>query len=103
MIKPNIKEIEIKNPTIKTNEPEIDLENPDLLNEDYDQEDIDPDRELSNQDLINALEDGITKLEKFSHKKLVQQLSKTVVLICKILAVELDKLIPEDSAINYIG
>ena len=66
--------------------------------EPYEEDEIieDADRALSNQELINALEVCITRLEKLSGKKLIAQLNKTVVLICKIIAVELDKCIYTD-------
>lgn len=63
----------------------------------YDAEtDEDKSRTISAQELINTLEDGIAKIEKYKGEKLIKQLSKTLVFVCKILAVELDKLIPEE-------
>lgn len=73
---------------------EIDREDPIIL---YDAEkDEDKSRGLTAQELINTLEDGIAKMEKYKGEKLIQQLKQTLIFICKILAVELDKLILEN-------
>lgn len=73
----------------------------------------DPERAVSSQELINALEECISKLEDFDDaydtcaiEQVVNDTKKTVILVCKILAVELDKIIPEelrDSDIFYFS
>lgn len=55
----------------------------------------DPERSVSNQEIINALEECINKLETFKGKKQIEQIVKTLILVCKILSVELNKATPE--------
>lgn len=60
------------------------------------------DRDVSIQEIIDALEANITKLETCTNEEKIKWLSKTVVLICKILSVELNKTISEDLGNTYI-
>lgn len=63
-----------------------------------------PERSVSNQEIINALEECINKLEKFKGKKQIQQIVKTLILVCKILSVELNKSTPEGFGnIDYVS
>ena len=57
-----------------------------IINNDLEKEKLE--RDINNQELIDALETCITKLETAPNYK---QLVHTVTLICKILSVELDK------------
>lgn len=88
------------NDKIEKNRKEIEVGNPcldELLEEFEDDEwadyipEEDPERSVSNQEIINALEECIIKLEKFKGKKQTQQIVKTLILVCKILSVELNK------------
>ena len=73
---------------------EIDVDIEESIKEETQMEELS--KAVSTQKLIDTLESCIIKLEKFKGLKLIKQLTRTVVLICKILAVELDKTLPEN-------
>lgn len=65
------------------------------INNNEELDENDPERSVSNQEIIDALEKHITMLEADDwHPK---QVRNTVILICKILSVELNKVIPEEN------
>ena len=62
----------------------------------------DPERAVTTQEIIDVLEKKIKTIEESKGKSQISEIAKTVVLICKILAVELNRTIPEDSNHRYV-
>jgi hypothetical protein len=65
------------------------------INNNEELDENDPERSVSNQEIIDALETHIAKLEADDWHP--NQVRNTVILICKILSVELNKVIPEEN------